>query len=49
MLRKVKRLLERRHRRRVARDLDRILFLLNNYPELRKVLRKALRVKGYGE
>lgn len=42
-----RRFLDRRRTRRVARDLDRILWMLETYPELRKHVRKTLRVSGY--
>lgn len=39
---------ERRRRRRIAGDLERILLMLEKSPQLRELLRQALRVKGTG-
>lgn len=47
MLRSIRRFIERRRRRRVAADFERILFMLEHSPEFRKHVRKALRVRGY--
>lgn len=38
---------ERRRRRRIAREFNLLLQMLDNSPEVRKHVRRILRVKGY--
>jgi hypothetical protein len=47
MIRRIRKFFELRRRRRIARDLDYVIWLFETHPELRKHFRKTLRIRGY--
>jgi hypothetical protein len=47
VLRSVRRFFANRRKRRVVRDFDQMIWMLDTFPELRKHVRKVLRVRGY--